>query len=75
MLPALFITVVVCLVINMPIGYALGIASAAALVFTGNEAQDPCFDRREVSNNEAVAILGDKGCSDKLRECVGYRAE
>ena len=57
MLPALFITVVICLVINMPIGYALGIASAAALVFTGNTAQMLMVPQRIVAGMNSFPLL------------------
>ena len=57
MLPALFITVVICLVINMPIGYALGIASAAALVFTGNTAQMLMIPQRIVAGMNSFPLL------------------
>ena len=57
MLPALFITVLICLVINMPIGYALGIASAAALVFTGNEAQMLMIPQRIVAGMNSFPLL------------------
>lgn len=38
MLKVLFITVLICFVINMPIGYALGMASVTALFTSGNGA-------------------------------------
>lgn len=57
MLPALFITVIICLVINMPIGYALGIASAASLVFTGNTAQMLMIPQRIVAGMNSFPLL------------------
>ena len=57
MLTALFTTVIICLVINMPIGYALGIASAAALVFTGNEAQMLMIPQRIVAGMNSFPLL------------------
>ena len=39
MLKVLFIVVILCLIINMPIGFSLGLASVAALFVDGNTAQ------------------------------------
>ena len=57
MLTVLFTTVIVCLVINMPIGYALGISSAAALVFTGNDAQMLMIPQRIVAGMNSFPLL------------------
>lgn len=57
MLKVLFITVLICFVINMPIGYSLGLASVAALFLNGGAAQMLMIPQRIVAGMNSFPLL------------------
>jgi len=57
MLKVLFITVLICFVINMPIGYSLGLASVAALFLNGDTAQMLMIPQRIVAGMNSFPLL------------------
>lgn len=57
MLKVLFITVLTCFVINMPIGYSLGLASVAALFLNGSAAQMLMIPQRIVAGMNSFPLL------------------
>ncbi len=57
MLEYLFITVIACFLIKVPIGYALGVASVAALFLGGNPAQLVLIPQRMVASMNSFPLL------------------
>jgi len=57
MLVALIIAVILCFVINLPIGYALGIASVVCLFVGGSEAQFVIIPQRIVASMNSFPLL------------------
>ena len=57
MLKVLFIAVILCLIINMPIGFSLGLASVAALFVDGNTAQMLLIPQRIVAGMNSFPLL------------------
>ena len=57
MLKYLFITAIVCFVINMPIGYALGVASVVSILFAGNDAMLLMVPQRIVAGMNSFPLL------------------
>ena len=57
MLLALFLAVIVCFVINLPIGYALGIASVVCLFVGGNTTQFVIIPQRVVASMNSFPLL------------------
>lgn len=58
MLKVLFSTVLICFVINMPIGYSLGLASVAALYLNGGVAQMLMIPQRIVAGMNSFPPTG-----------------
>lgn len=57
MLKYLFITVLICFVINMPIGFSLGVASVAAIIFGGSDSMLLMIPQRIVAGMNSFPLL------------------